>query len=165
MYQLPQPPWDVSERSQSDFHWERHLRDLSESSQKRWIFGTSLRRLQHISFVWRLQDISSISQKRCLFRDISEISQKYLSQVFVIFQKYPTKMASCVFRRVIEISNKIDVETLETLQKWNVSGSSVWLLIKSVMSISGLISASEFRQVHDNESPKCIIKLHTVNLY
>ena len=144
-------------------------RDISETSQNHLkrddFFVTSLRRLQHISFVWRLQDISSISQKRCLFRDISEISQKYLSQVFVIFQKYPTKMASCVFRRVIEISDKIDVETLETLQKWSVSGSSVWLLIKSVMSISGLISASEFRQVHDNESPKCIIKLHTVNLY
>ena len=74
-YQSTQPAWDVSERSQSDLHWERYLRDLSETSQKRCLFCdvfktsqihlkkdvffvTSLRRLKNISkkmsFVWRL---------------------------------------------------------------------------------------------------------------
>ena len=36
--QLSQQAWDVSERSQSDLHWERHLGDLLETSQKRWLF-------------------------------------------------------------------------------------------------------------------------------
>ena len=74
-------------------------------------------------------------------------------------------MVSCDFRKVIEISDKIDVDTLETLQKWNVSGSSVWLLIKSVMSIGGLISAWEFRQVHDNESPMVSVLFTTFSDY
>ena len=65
---------------------------------------TSLRRFEHIS-------------KKCLLRDVSETSQKHLSQVFVIFQKYPTKMVSCDFGRVTEISDKIDVGPLETLKK------------------------------------------------
>ena len=68
---------------------------------------TSLRRLVHIS-------------KKMSIRDVSETSQKYLSQVFVIFQKHPTKMISCDFRRVIKMSDKIDVEPLEILKKWNV---------------------------------------------
>ena len=62
---LTQPAWDVSENSQSDLHWERHLRDLFEKSQKKWLFCdvfntsqihlkedvfyvASLRRLKHI---------------------------------------------------------------------------------------------------------------------
>ena len=77
-----QPAWDVSERSQSDLHWERYLRDLSETSQKICLFCdvfktsqkhlkkdflcvTSLRRLAHISkkkyFPWRLWDVSKTS--------------------------------------------------------------------------------------------------------
>ena len=55
-----------------------------------------------------------------VFRDISETSQKYLSQVFVMFQKFPTKMVSCDFRRVTKIFDKIDAGSLETLKKWNV---------------------------------------------
>ena len=62
---------------------------------------TSLRRLEHIS-------------KRRLFHNVSETSQIPLSKVFVVFQKYPTKMISCDFRRVITISDKIDpLETQE----------------------------------------------------
>ena len=70
-----QPAWDVFEMSQTDLHWERHLKDLSETSQKRCLFcdvfkmsqihlkkdvffETSLRRLKYISkkmsFLWRL---------------------------------------------------------------------------------------------------------------
>ena len=72
---VAQLAWDVSERSQSDVHWERHLREFSETSQKRRLFldvfktsqihlkkdvffVTSIRRLRNISkktsFVWRL---------------------------------------------------------------------------------------------------------------
>ena len=77
-----EPAWDVSEISQSDLHWERHLRDVSETSLKRSIFCdvfktsqiylkkdffcvTSLRRLGHasrkMSFPWRLWDVSKTS--------------------------------------------------------------------------------------------------------
>ena len=77
-----EPAWDVSEISQSDLHWERYLRDVSETSQKRSIFCdvfktsqihlkkdffcvTSLRRLGHasrkMSFPWRLWDVSKTS--------------------------------------------------------------------------------------------------------
>ena len=89
---LAQPAWDVSERSQSDLHWERYLRDLSETSQK-----------------------------RCLFCDVFKTSQKHLSQAFLVFQKYVTKMILCDFRRVITISDKIDVGPSETLKKLSVS--------------------------------------------
>ena len=68
-----QPAWDVFEISQTDLHWEKHLKDLSETSQKRRLFWdvfktsqihlkkdaffvTSLRRLNYISkkmsFLW-----------------------------------------------------------------------------------------------------------------
>ena len=54
---------------------------------------TTLRRLEHfskkISIPWRLSDVS-----------------KYLWQVFEIFQKYPTKMVLCDFRKVTEVSDK-----------------------------------------------------------
>ena len=40
--------------------------------------------------------------------------------VFVTVQKYPTKMRLDEIRRVIEISDKIDVETLKTLKKLSV---------------------------------------------
>ena len=48
--------------------------------------------------------------------DMFKASQQYLSQVIVIFQKYPTKIVSYDFRRVTEVSDKIDVEPLETLK-------------------------------------------------
>ena len=102
-----QPAWDVSERSQSNLHWERHLRDLLEASQIRWLFCDVFKTFQihlkkDVFFVTSLS-ISKASQKnvfcvmslrrleyiskRCLFRDVSETPQKHLSQVFVIFQK------------------------------------------------------------------------------
>ena len=88
--------WDVSERSQSDLHCERHLRDLSETSQKRrlsWdVFKTSQIHLKKDVFCTSsLRRLKNIFRKKCLFRDISETSQKHLSQVSVISQKYPTK--------------------------------------------------------------------------
>ena len=121
---LAQPAWDVSERSQSDLHWERYLRDLSETSQKRClfcdVFKTSQKHLKKDVFCVTSLSVSSISQKRCLFRDVSETSQKHLSQVFLVFQKYVTKMILCDFRRVIIISDKIDLGPSETLKKLSV---------------------------------------------
>ena len=117
---------------------------------------TSLRRFKNISkkmsFAWRLWNVSSISQKRCLSSDISKTSQKQLSQVFVIFQKYPTKMVSCHFRRVIRISDKTDVGPLETLKKWSVFWEHCIDINKPAMNISGLISAWEFWQFSDRHT-------------
>ena len=48
--------------------------------------------------------------------DMFKASQQYLSQVIVIFQKCPTKIVSYDFRRVTEVSDKIDGEPLETLK-------------------------------------------------
>ena len=120
---LSQPAWDVSERSQSDLHWKRYLRDVSKTSQK-----------------------------RCLFRDVSETSQKHLSQVFLVFQKYVTKMISCNFRRLITISDKIDVGPSETLKKWNVLWEQCIDINQSSLP-SGLISTWEFWQVKDRQNP------------
>ena len=47
---------------------------------------------------------------------MSETSQKYLTQVFVAFQKYLTKMVSRDFRSVTEISDEIDVGPWETVK-------------------------------------------------
>ena len=65
---------------------------------------TPLRRHRHIS-------------KRCLFRDVSEKSQKHLSQVILVFQKYVTKMISCNFRRLITISDKKKRATVRTTKE------------------------------------------------
>lgn len=81
-------------------------KDISKIAQKHLkeddFFVTSLRCFKYISkkvsFVWRLEGISSISQKRCLFRDVSAMYQKYLLQLFVIFQKHSAKMISWDFQ-------------------------------------------------------------------
>ena len=85
-------------------------RDISETSQKYLkrdvFFVTSLRRLKYISkkmsfFVASLRRLKNISRKYFwFFKNISQIS--------------------CDFRRVITISDKIDVGPSETLWKWNV---------------------------------------------
>ena len=80
-----QPARDVFEMSQSDLHWDRHLKDLSETSQKTSFcdvfktfrihlkndvfFVTSLRRFKYISkhvlFVTSLRRLKYISKKMC----------------------------------------------------------------------------------------------------
>ena len=62
-----------------------------------------------MSFVCVFKTSPRYLKKKCLFRDVSETSQKYLTQVFVAFQKYLTKMVSRDFRSVTEISDEIDV--------------------------------------------------------
>ena len=64
----PQSAWDVSERSQSDLTWERHLRDLLETSQKRWlfydVFKTSQKHLKkEVFYVTSLRRLKNISKK------------------------------------------------------------------------------------------------------
>ena len=44
-------------------------------------------------------------------------SLKCLLEVFGTFQKYPTKTVAYDIRRVIEISDKVDVGLLKTLKK------------------------------------------------
>ena len=67
------PAWDVSERYQSDLHWERYLRDVFKTSQihlKKDIFCvTSLIRLEHIS----KKDVFSVTS----LRRLKNISRKY----------------------------------------------------------------------------------------
>ena len=154
--QLSQPARVVSERSQSDLHWERYLRHLSETSQKRCLFCdvfktsqkhlkkdvfcvTSLRRLGHISkkmsFPWRLWDVSKTS----------------LASIFG-FPKICHNLISCDFRRLIAISDKIDVGPSETLKKWNVLWEHCIDINQSSLP-SGLISTWEFWQVKDLQNP------------
>ena len=86
-------------------------RDISETSQKHLkrdvFFVTSLRRLKYISkkmsFPWRLWDVSKTS----------------LASIFG-FPKICHNLISCDFRRLIAISDKIDVGPSETLKKWIV---------------------------------------------
>ena len=137
-YQSTQPAWDVSERSQSDLHWEREISETSQKHLKRDVFFvTYLRRPKSISKKCLLCDMMSlrrlkhISEKGCLFHDVSEMLQKDLSQVFLVFQKYVTKMTWCDFRRVITISDKIDVGPSE---KWNVL-SEQWIDINQVCPV------------------------------
>ena len=86
------------------------------------------------SFLRYTQHVSKISHKRRLLCEIFETCwvylkkdvfsvtpQKHLSQVFEVFQEYLSKIISYDFRRVITISDNIDVGPLETLKKWNVS--------------------------------------------
>ena len=95
---LTQPAWDVSERPQSDLLWEIYFRDVSETSQKRWLFYdvfktsqihlkkdvffvTSLRRLKNISkmmsFVWR-----HFSKKMSFPWRLWDVSKTSLASIF-----------------------------------------------------------------------------------
>ena len=98
---------------------------------------TSLRRLKYISknvsfFAMSVRRLKNIS-KRCLLCDIFKTSRAYLKKdVFSVTCLRRLKNISCKylwfiknirrydFRRVIIISNKIDLGPLETLTKWIV---------------------------------------------
>ena len=136
------PVWDVSEMSQSYLHWERHLKDLSETFQKRRlfcdVFKTSQIHLKKCLF-WDVFKTSQIHLKKCLFWDVFKTSQIHLRKdVFFVTS----------FRRLKYISKKmlfyvkIDVRTLKTLKKWNVVFWEQCIANnQSVMSISGLMIA------------------------
>ena len=134
---------------QTDLHWERHLKDLSETSQKRrlfWdvfktsqirlkkdvFFATSLRRLKYISkkmyFLWRLYHVSNTSHKRCFSGDVFRASQTYLkkdvySLTSLICPKNISWKYLWLFKNITQKwfrADKIDVWALKTLKKWNV---------------------------------------------
>ena len=74
-----QPAWDVSEMSQSNLHWERHLKNLSQTSQKRRIFCD----LSKTSQIHLKKDVYSVTS---LIR-LKNISWKYLW----LFKNIPQK--------------------------------------------------------------------------
>ena len=145
--------WDISIRFPLREIPQRPLRNISKE----------------MCFLWRFQEVSNTSQKRFLlcdvfktswaylkkrylYRDVSETSQKHLSQLFLVFQKYVIKMVSCYFRRLITVSDKIDVGPSETLRKWNVLWEHCIDINQSSLP-SGLISTWEFWQVKDLQNP------------
>ena len=77
---------------------------------------------------------------------------KNISQNHLFFQKYVTKMISCDIRRVITVSDKIDVGPSETLKKWIVLWEQCIDINQSSLP-SGLISIWEFWQVKDRQNP------------
>ena len=101
------PAWDVSERYQSDLHWERHLRDLIELFQRDDIFVMSLRRVKYISkktfFLARLWDVSKTSLAS--FCDFSK--KKNHKNDFMWFPSGYCNIWSNTWG------------SLETLKKWN----------------------------------------------
>ena len=101
--------------------------DISETSQKHLkrdvFFVTSLRRLKYISKKMFFCDVFKTSQaylKKDVFSVTSLRCPKTFLACILVFQKYPKKLTLCDFRRVITISDKTDVEPLETLKKLNV---------------------------------------------
>ena len=134
---VTQPAWEVSEMSQTDLHWERHLKDLSETSQKRRLFATSLRRLKYfskkMSFLWRLKDVSNTSQKRCLFCDVFKTSQIHLKKdVFQVTSlrrlKHISKKMFILWR--LWYVSKIYLESICDYSK--ISHKNGFVLIKSM---------------------------------
>ena len=72
--------------------------------------------------------------------------------MFVVFQKYPTKMISCDFRRVITMSDKIDVGPLETLKKWNVFWEQCVYISQVCHEHQWADMCGEFWQIKDYQS-------------
>ena len=115
--------------SQTDLHWERHLKDLSETSQIRCFFETSLRRLKYISkkmyFLWRLYHVSNTSHKRCFSGDVFRASQTYLkkdvySLTSLICPKNISWKYLWLFKNITQKwfpADKVDVWALKTLKK------------------------------------------------
>ena len=146
IYITTQPAWDVFEMSQTDLHWERHLKDLSETSQKRCLFCdafitpqihlkkdvffvTSLRRFKYISkkmsFLWRLYHASNTSHKRCFSGDVIRTSQTCLKKdVYSLTSLICLKNISWkylwLFKNITQKwfrADKVGVWALKTLKK------------------------------------------------
>ena len=98
---------------------EMSLGDLNEVSTERDISEITQKHLKKDGFfVTSLKHLNQISKMTSrAYRDISGTSQKHLLQVFLIFQKYRTKMVSCNIRRIITICDKINVRPLETIKR------------------------------------------------
>ena len=128
--------WEISIRSPLRETFQRPLRNISKDV----FFVTSLRYLKYMS-----KKMSFF-----FFKDVFKTSQKHLSQVCFVFQKYVTKTISCDLRRTITISHKIDVGPSETLKKWNVS----W---EQGIDISQVCPVGLASQRSSKPNSKCII--------
>ena len=167
---------DISEISQKHIKMEnffvkslRRLKFISKRSTKYIskrclfcdVFKTSQKHLKIDAFcVTSLRCLEHISE-RCLFRVISEMSQKRLSQMFVIFQKHPTKMLSSDFRRLTEIFDKIDAGLLETLNKWKVFWEQCITINHVCHEYQWADATWEFWQVNDHQSLKVSVLFTT----
>ena len=81
-----QPAWDVSEMSQSNLHWERHLKNLSQTSQKRRIFCDVFKTSQihlkkDVFFVTSLRRLKYISKKMFILWLLWYVSKIYLESI------------------------------------------------------------------------------------
>ena len=96
-----------------------------------------------------------------LKKDVRNVvtSQKHLSQVFLVFKKYITKMTSSDFRSVITISDKIDVGPPETFKKWNVLRDQCRYQYQSIRSVQWADIYVEALASQGSSKPisKCII--------
>ena len=151
---ISQSAWDVFKTSPSDLHWQAHLKNLSETYQKRRflcdIFKTSEIHLKKTSFLWHLSDISNTSQKRRFLCYLFKVSQTYLrkdaySVTSLIRLKNISGKYFWLFKNILQKwfhADKIDVGPLKTLKKWNVVFWEQCIVInQSVISISGLTFA------------------------
>ena len=93
--------WEISIRSPL----ERYLKALSDISQKWWLFCDVFTTSQ----IHRKKDVCYVASKRS-HRNIS-------CMYFRLFQNCPTNMVSCDLRKVIEIPDKIDCETVKNTQQ------------------------------------------------
>ena len=134
--------WDVTERSQSDLHWERCLRDHSETSQKRclfcdvfktssntsqkrcilcYVFKTSQKHLKKDVFcVMSLRRLEHISKKISFPWRLWDVSKTSLASIFGFSKILHTKMILYDFRRVFTISDNMDLEPSGTLRNWKI---------------------------------------------
>ena len=79
-----QPAWDVFEISQKDLHWERHLKDPSETSQKRHLLWDLFKTFQiHL----RKYVSSQIYLKKDVFQVTSLKRLKHISEkMFILWR-------------------------------------------------------------------------------
>ena len=85
-----QPARDVSEMSQSDLHWERHPKDLLETSQKRRLFCDVFKTSQihlrkDVFLVISFRHLKYISKKMLFYVKIDVRTLKTLKKWNVVF--------------------------------------------------------------------------------
>ena len=115
--EFSQPAWDVSERSQSDLHWERCLRDLSETTQKRCIF-------------------CDVFSKKCLFCDVFKTSQKHLKK---------DAFSVTSLRRLDYISKKMSFSVTSLRRLKNISRKYFWFFKNTSQKIFRVISVGSWQ--------------------
>ena len=94
--------WDISIRSPlRERERERDLRDLLETSQKRWLFcdiiKPSKKHLEKDVFCVRSLRPAKYISKRCLFGDVSETSQTHPRKYLRFFKNTPQKWFPVIY--------------------------------------------------------------------